>query len=152
MIGMPPSEDLIVALYRLGLVQRAMARHAAAELGSQGFVALSVVHRGAPVRVSDVAEQLAVDLSVASRQVAALVDAGYVTREPDPDDRRALRLRPTADGERALRDSHRRMVATAAAALREWSDDEVAELAFRLGRLRDDFAAAATSSLPGAAT
>jgi DNA-binding MarR family transcriptional regulator len=75
-----------------------------------------------------------------------------VTREADPDDRRALRLRPTADGERALRDSHARMVATATAALREWSDDEVAEMASRLGRLREDFAAAATSSLTGAAT
>jgi DNA-binding MarR family transcriptional regulator len=91
-----------------------------------------------------VAEQLAVNLSVASRQVSALVDAGYVEREPDPDDRRALRLRPSAAGERVLRDSHRRMVATAAAALRDWSDDEVAELASRLGRLREDFAAAAT--------
>jgi DNA-binding MarR family transcriptional regulator len=145
MIGMPPSEDLIVALYRLGLVQRAMARHASAELGSQGFVALTVVHREAPVRVSDVAEQLAVNLSVASRQVSALVDAGYVEREPDPDDRRALRLRPTAEGDRVLRDSHRRMVASATAALRAWTDDEVAELASQLGRLREDFAAVATS-------
>jgi DNA-binding MarR family transcriptional regulator len=146
MVGMPPSEDLVIALYRLGLVQRAMARHAAAELGSQGFVALSVVHREAPVRVSDVAEQLAVNLSVASRQVAALVDAGYVDREPDPDDRRALRLRPTPAGERVLRDSHRRMVATATRALGDWSDGEVGELAAQLGRLREDFAAAATST------
>jgi DNA-binding MarR family transcriptional regulator len=149
---MPPSEDLVIALYRLGLVQRAMARHAAAELGSQGFVALSVVRRDAPVRVCDVAERLAVNLSVASRQVAALVDAGYVAREADPDDRRALRLRPTAEGERVLRESHRRMVATATAALGDWSDEEVADLASRLGRLREDFAAAATSSLTGAAS
>src|ERR1700749_2909139 len=117
MIGMPPSEDLVIALYRLGLVQRAMARHAAAELGSQGFVALSVVRREAPVRVSDVAEQLAVNLSVASRQVAERVAAGYGARGTAPDDRGALRLRPRAEGGRVLRESHRRMVATASTAL-----------------------------------
>ena len=93
---MSASEDLVIALYRLGLVQRSIARHALAELGSQGFTALAVIQRQGPVRVSEVAEQLSVDLSVASRQVAALVLAGYVEREPDPDDRRASRLRPTA--------------------------------------------------------
>src|SRR5918997_4278385 len=110
---MPASEDLVIALYRLGLVQRSIARHALAELGSQGFTALAVIHRLGHARVSDVAEQLSVDLSVASRQVAALVRAGYVEREPDPDDRRASRLKTTAAGTRVLTDSHRRMVDTA---------------------------------------
>ena len=99
---MSASEDLVIALYRLGLVQRSIARNALAELGSQGFTALAVVHRCGPVRVSEVAEQLSVDLSVASRQVAALVLAGYVEREPDPDDRRASRLKTTEPGARVL--------------------------------------------------
>lgn len=139
---MPPSEDLVIALYRLGLVQRSIARHALAELGSQGFTALAVVQREAPVRVSDVAERLSVDLSVASRQVAALVLAGYVHRERDPEDGRAHILSPTAAGTRVLTDSHRRMVATATDALAGWSDGEIAELAAKLERLREDFAAA----------
>jgi DNA-binding MarR family transcriptional regulator len=141
---MPPSEDLVIALYRLGLVQRSIARHALAELGSQGFTALAVIQRHAPVRVSEVAEQLSVNLSVASRQVAALVLAGYVEREPDPEDGRAHALRPTAAGTRVLTDSHRRMVATATTALAGWSDAEIAGLAARLERLREDFAAVAT--------
>jgi DNA-binding MarR family transcriptional regulator len=138
---MPPSEDLVVALYRLGLVQRSIARHALAELGSQGFTALAVVTREGPVRVSEVAERLSVDLSVASRQVAALVLAGYVMRERDPDDRRAHILRATETGARVLTDSHRRMVATATEALAGWSDGEIAGLAAQLERLREDFAA-----------
>jgi DNA-binding MarR family transcriptional regulator len=142
---MSASEDLVIALYRLGLVQRSIARHALAELGSQGFTALAVIHRCGPVRVSEVAEQLSVDLSVASRQVGALVLAGYVEREPDPDDRRATRLRTTAAGARVLSESHRRMVATATDALDGWSQDEVAELAKRLERLREDFAAVASA-------
>ena len=44
-------------------------------------------------------------------------------------------------GERALRDTHERMVAAAAAALPDWSDDELRTLAAQLDRLRDDFAA-----------
>lgn len=141
---MPPSEDLVIALYRLGLVQRSIARHAVAELGSQGFTALAVVQRDAPVRVSEVAEKLSVDLSVASRQVAALVLAGYVQRERDPEDGRAHILSPTEAGTRVLTDSHRRMVATATDALAGWSDAEIAGLAEQLERLREDFAAVAT--------
>jgi DNA-binding MarR family transcriptional regulator len=91
-----------------------------------------------------VAEQLSVDLSVASRQVAALTLAGYVERERDPDDRRATRLRVTEAGARVLTDSHRRMVATATTALSGWSDAELASLASQLERLRADFAAVAS--------
>ena len=138
------SEELVIALYRLGLVQRSIARHALAELGSQGFTALAVVQRQGPVRVSEVADQLSVDLSVASRQVAALVGAGYVEREPDPDDRRATRLRTTEEGARVLSDSHRRMVATATRALSGWSEEEIAGLAAQLERLREDFASVAS--------
>src|SRR4051812_25024861 len=92
-------EDLVKALYRLGLVQREIARHALAELGSQGFVALGAIHVAGPARVSDVARRLRVDLSVASRQVAALTAAGYVRRQPDPEDRRAQLVSLTEAGE-----------------------------------------------------
>jgi DNA-binding MarR family transcriptional regulator len=143
---MPPSEDLVIALYRLGLVQRSIARHALAGLGSQGFTALAVIHRHGPVRVSDVAEHLSVTLPVASRQVAALVLAGHVERETDPEDGRAHRLRASESGTLALHESHRRMVETATAALSGWSDAEIAALAAQLECLREDFAEVATAS------
>ena len=133
-------EDLVISLYRLGLVQREIARHALAELGSQGFTALAIVQRDGPVRVSDVAERLRVDLSVASRQVAALVAAGYAERETDPDDRRSYRITATERGTRVLRESHRRMVEAFARPLAAWPEDEVVALAARLDRLREDFA------------
>ena len=138
-------EDLVKALYRLGLVQREIGRHALAELGSQGFVALGAVHVCGPARVSDVARRLSVDLSVASRQVAALADAGYVRREPDPDDRRAQLVSLTADGERVLRESHRRMVHAFGAALADWSAEDVMALSDGLQRLRDDVAQGAAA-------
>ena len=134
-----PVEDLVKSLYRLGTVQREIARHALAELGSQGFVALGTVHLEGPVRVSDVARRLNVDLSVASRQIAALSLAGYVRREPDPDDRRAQLVSLTAAGERVLGESHRRMVSAFEAVLGDWSADELTSLSDALQRLREDF-------------
>jgi DNA-binding MarR family transcriptional regulator len=133
-------EDLVISLYRLGLVQREIARHALAELGTQGFTALAIVHREGPVRVSDVAEHLRIDLSVASRQVAALVTAGYAEREADPDDRRSYRISATERGTRVLRESHRRMVQAFERPLASWPEDDIVALAAGLDRLREDFA------------
>jgi DNA-binding MarR family transcriptional regulator len=146
-----PVEDLVKSLYRLGTVQREIARHALAELGSQGFVALGTVHLEGPVRVSDVARRLNVDLSVASRQVAALSLAGYVRREPDPDDRRAQFVSLTEAGERVLAESHRRMVSAFDAVLGDWSADDVTALSSALQRLREDFEREPAGTTPSGA-
>jgi DNA-binding MarR family transcriptional regulator len=131
-------EHLVRSLYRLGMVQRELARHALAELGSQGFVALGAIHLHGPVRVSDVAQTLNVALSVASRQVAALERAGYVERDADPDDRRAHRVQTTEAGRKVLEESHRRMVHAFSRALEDWSPEEIAGLSESLERLRAD--------------
>jgi DNA-binding MarR family transcriptional regulator len=136
----PAVEDLVISLYRLGLVQREIARHALAELGTQGFTALAIVHREGPVRVSDVAERLRVDLSVASRQIAALVAEGYARREADDADRRAFRITATERGTRVLGESHRRMVEACERPLAAWPEDDIVALATALDRLRQDFA------------
>jgi DNA-binding MarR family transcriptional regulator len=131
-------EDLVRSLYRLGMVQRELARHALAELGTQGFVALGVIHLHGPVRVSDVAQRLNVALSVASRQVAALERAGYVERGTDPEDGRAVRVSATEAGRTVLEESHRRMVHAFGRALDGWSANEIAALSESLERLRED--------------
>ena len=141
-----PAEQLAVSLYRLGLVHRAIAREALAELGTQGFMALAMIDRHGAMRVSEIAERLHVDLSVASRQVAALVSAGYAARASDPTDGRAQRITITPAGHDVVLDSHRRMVDAFAAALSDWPEDDVVDLAERLDRLRDDFAAATAAT------
>jgi len=144
-----PVEQLVVSLYRLGIVQRAIVREGLAELGSQGFMALALVNRMGPMRVSAIAERLHVDLSVASRQVASLVRAGYAARTADPDDRRAQRIAITPAGEHVVRESHQRLVGAFVAALPDWTEDDLLALAGQLDRLRDDFAAA-TGTTEGA--
>jgi DNA-binding MarR family transcriptional regulator len=133
-------EHLVRQLYGMGVIRREVGRHALAELGSQGFTALAVVHLHGPVRVSEIAQRLVVDMSVASRQVNALIQAGYVQRQPDENDARATLLTITKDGSRVLEESHRRMVHAFGRALDDWSDEDVAALAGGLERLRAAFA------------
>jgi DNA-binding MarR family transcriptional regulator len=142
-------EDLVRSLYRLGMVQRELARHALAELGTQGFVALGVIHLHGPVRVSDVAQRLNVALSVASRQVTALERAGYVERDTDPEDGRAHRVSATDAGRAVLEESHRRMVHAFGRALEGWNAKEITALSESLERLREDVHRDVTDSVKG---
>lgn len=139
-------EDLVKAVYGLGSVRRELSRHALAEIGTQGFTALAAVHLHGPIRVSDVAARLNVDRSVASRQLAALGNAGYVVSETDDEDGRALRLSTTDAGQRALEESHRRMVHVFSHTLADWTDDEIALLTHGVARLNADFEATAPAA------
>jgi DNA-binding MarR family transcriptional regulator len=141
----PPIEALVRQLYGLGMVRRDIERHALAELGTQGFTALAAIQLHGPLRVSEVANRLGVDLSVASRQIASLAAEGYVERREDDRDRRAQMVATTATGRRVLRESHRRMVAAFTRVLEGWSDDDVDALTGGLERLRGDFARLATA-------
>lgn len=137
------TEQLVRELYRLGRVRRELARHAMAELGSQGFNALAALEVDGPQRVSDVADCLVVDLSVASRQINALALAGYVRRDRDPDDGRAYIVSITDAGHRVLTESHRRMVEAFDEAVGHWPRRDVRALSRALARLRGDFDRAA---------
>jgi DNA-binding MarR family transcriptional regulator len=143
-----PIEGLVRQLYGLGMVQRDIGRHAMAELGTQGFTALAVLQVHGPQRVSEVAQRLGVDLSVASRQIGALAAEGYVERREDDRDRRAQMVAVTRAGRRVLRESHRRMVAAFTRVLESWSDEDVDALTGGLERLRHDFARPAAAPDP----
>jgi DNA-binding MarR family transcriptional regulator len=138
-------QNLARAVYELGAVKRDISRLAGFD-HPVGLVPLAAVHRCAPARVKDIAEMLHVDLSVASRQVAALEAAGYVAREPDPDDRRSHRVSPTSAGEAAMRQAHERITSVFAAALADWDEAEMTHLTAALRRLRTDYERAASGS------
>jgi DNA-binding MarR family transcriptional regulator len=131
-------EPLVRAVYGLTALKRDMPRLAGFD-HPIGLVPLAVVNRLAPARVKDVARELHVDFSVASRQVTALESAGYVHREPDPVDRRAQLVTPTDAGRAALERAHVRIVGVFAEALGGWSDAEIDGLTTALTRLRSDY-------------
>jgi DNA-binding MarR family transcriptional regulator len=136
---------LIRAVYELTALKRDLSRIAAFD-HPVGLVPLAVVHRCAPARVRDVADELHVDLSVASRQLAALEAAGYLRRDPDPDDRRSQRVSLTPVGEAALERAHENIVGVFGEILAAWSDEEITSLAGALNRLRADYERVTTSS------
>ena len=122
-------EDLVTALYRLGIVQREIARHALAGLGSQGFTALAVdppLRPRARLRRRRAPAHRPLRREPPGRRPRR---AGYAEREPDPDDRRAYRVAVTELGAEVLRESHRRMVEAFARPLAGWEDDDIAALA-----------------------
>ena len=140
-----PSGQLARQLYGLAAVRRELGKAANADLPGHGFGALVSIRKREHARVSDIASDLQVDLSVASRQVAALVADGFVERQPDPADRRAHVLRVTDAGLAALRDAFIGMVGLIDDALSDWSPADVQDLAAGLGRLVTSFSGAATA-------
>ena len=60
--------------------------------------ALSVIGRRKAVRVSDLAEELAVGLAAASSLVDRMVQRQFITRHSDPDDRRIVLLELSSRG------------------------------------------------------
>jgi len=63
---------------------------------------LAAIHAHAPATLGDVAKAIARGAPAVSRSVDAVVRSGLVERTADPDNRRRLALRLTADGEARL--------------------------------------------------
>jgi len=134
-------ENLVREVYELAAVRRDMWRRAGFEQ-AQTIAALNAVRRLGPVRVSAVADDLSVDISVASRQLSALEERGLVQRTTDPGDGRSRLLAVTDAGLESLGQAHQRMVGVFASTVADWDDDDIAGLAAGLHRLREDYARA----------
>jgi DNA-binding MarR family transcriptional regulator len=94
-----------------------------------------------PLRPGELANRLGVEASHVTRTVQQLQKAGYVTRVPDPDDRRAQRIELTEAGQQAIdrvRDAGARGMQLA---LAEWAPEELGLLATLFHRMVDDFLA-----------
>ncbi|WP_327596372.1 MarR family transcriptional regulator [Streptomyces chartreusis] len=94
-----------------------------------------------PLRPGELAARLGVEASHVTRTVQQLQKTGYVTRVPDPQDRRAQRIELTEPGRRAIvrvRDAGARGMQLA---LADWTPEELRQLATLFHRMVDDFLA-----------
>ena len=103
----PETRDRLTAvLSQLVRTGRHVSSRAAAQLygdlPSFGWPLLVPLERHGNQRCSALAAHAGVDISVASRQLAALERSGYVDRRPDPNDGRASLLSLTDAGAEAL--------------------------------------------------
>ncbi len=113
------------------------------------YAALTRIDETEPIRPTELAEILGIDLSAVSRQVRDLVQASLVERTPDATDQRACRLRLTDDGRALLG----RVRQARQEALRElldgWSDSDQRTLARLVARLADTMETQVSHDSPG---
>ena len=97
--------------------------------------------KAGPLRVSALAEAVHSDVSTVSRQVSTLVDLGFVTRGPDPDDGRAQALSLTDEGDALLTAIRRTATAGSRACSPTGPDDDVASFSAHLRHFASDLEA-----------
>jgi DNA-binding MarR family transcriptional regulator len=90
---------LRVAIARLS---RRLRRHQAAGLTQTQLAALSTVEQSGPLRLGDLAAAEGIAPSTLTRMVAALEEAGFVSRRQDPSDARASTIAITDLGRQTM--------------------------------------------------
>ncbi|WP_427168195.1 MarR family winged helix-turn-helix transcriptional regulator [Streptomyces sp. C1-1] len=146
----PASDEVIEierALTRITYLSTRARRHerlmalAGVPLDRAAVALLRQVADSEPLRPGELATRLGVEASHVTRTVQQLQKSGYVTRVPDPDDRRAQRIELTEAGREAIarvRDAGARGMQLA---LSEWTPEELRQLAGLFHRMVDDFLA-----------
>ncbi|MFE1884356.1 MarR family winged helix-turn-helix transcriptional regulator [Streptomyces diastatochromogenes] len=92
-----------------------------------------------PLRPGELAQRLGVEASHVTRTVQQLQRSGYVTRVPDPDDRRAQRIQLTDAGREAFARIREAGARGMQLALADWQPEELRQLAALFHRMVDDF-------------
>ncbi|WP_330331589.1 MarR family transcriptional regulator [Streptomyces sp. NBC_00536] len=131
--------ELARQLTGIGAVKRDLARTLPAECPPGAAAVLTVLDRHGEMRLSRLAELLAVDISVTSRHVAHVAERGWIARETDPGDGRCRILRLTPAGRALLLELGARHTAALERALGDWSAEDITALTTLLARLRSSF-------------
>jgi len=128
---------VIVRYVQLPRERQLLIDRAGVAIDWAAYPVLRRIELHAPVRLSDLAHVLGIDLSTVSRQVKNLEGLGLVKRDADPRDGRASTLRLTASGRRALDRLHAARRSRMAELLTEWSAEDRGDLALLLTKLAD---------------
>ncbi|WP_275463721.1 MarR family winged helix-turn-helix transcriptional regulator [Streptomyces noursei] len=132
-------EELARQLSAIGAVKREMGRILPQDCPPASAGVLTLLDRHGEMRMSQLAELLAIDMSVTSRHVAHIAERGWIEREPDPADKRSRLLRLTPKGTELLAELAERYTQTLARYLDDWTDTDVGHLIELLARLRTSF-------------
>ncbi|MEU5347926.1 MULTISPECIES: MarR family transcriptional regulator [unclassified Streptomyces] len=132
-------EELARQLSAIGAVKRGLGRVLPHECPAGSAAVLTLLDRHGEMRMSRLAELLAIDMSVTSRHVAHVAERGWIDRSPDPADKRSRILRLTPAGRDMLAELSERYMNALVHYLADWSEDEVDQLNTMLDRLRTSF-------------
>ncbi|MFF9645946.1 MarR family winged helix-turn-helix transcriptional regulator [Kitasatospora aureofaciens] len=98
------------------------------------YPVLSGLARTGPCSAADLAGEIGLDRSGVTRRATRLEEAGLLSREPDPDDRRAILLALTETGQQTVQITRQRLVAIIEASLASWPPEEAQSFAHQLHR------------------
>ncbi|WP_342540252.1 MarR family transcriptional regulator [Heyndrickxia sp. FSL K6-6286] len=127
--------------YEIALLVRLTTAHSP-RLGSLDraeYLLLSQLQKSSPIAINALAEQLLLNLSTASRQIAVLEKKGYIKRFPDPINGRISLIELTEKGTNILKKVQDARSSAYTEMLNEWSPDELIQLKDSLTRLNQDF-------------
>ncbi len=123
-----------VLIRRVRRVIHERARAVDPELQPSSYLMLGYLRDHGPLRASALCTVFDIDKGAISRQVQNLVDLGLVDRTADPDDGRATLISLSDDGTRRLAGVSAERRTEYDGRLRDWSTDDLVDLADRLGR------------------
>jgi len=92
------------------------------------FWLLKNIAANGSMRVTDIAQHANLDVSTVSRHVAQLHKTGLIERTPDPDDRRAQRVRLSETGQQKLSADLRARTALLERSLENWTQEDLDQL------------------------
>jgi DNA-binding MarR family transcriptional regulator len=121
------------SIFRLRVPEHALAEGEVVDRA--GYWLMIRVSEQSPIRLSELADAVELDLSTVSRQMSDLVSKGLVTKVPDPHDGRASLLSLSDRGAAVLEsvsEARRQVLAEVTA---DWSEEERTALAVGLVRL-----------------
>lgn len=142
-----PGLDEVIHAFRVATQRPAYRQRLLAGLGFEGGIAslrllrsverLTDGDRGPAIR--QVANDLGIEHSTASRGVETLVQAELLTRTRCADDQRQARLQLTPRGRDALAEATEHRQQVLAGLVEDWSEEDLQRLTVLLDRLRGSF-------------
>lgn len=121
--------ELSELVSRIRLFLRRTAESVSPGLTPAHFKVLNIITRRGPITLSKLTEHFGVDKSLLSRAVRELESLEFITRTPDPDDRRSQLLSTTAFGQERLDAARQSDENRLVGALSAWDVTDVERLA-----------------------
>ncbi|HYI55628.1 MAG TPA: MarR family winged helix-turn-helix transcriptional regulator [Microlunatus sp.] len=128
----PAADAMLSALMTVGRLMR--QRQADDQLDPGMFWLLKTIAHKGPMRISDLATAVHLDVSTVSRHVAQVERTGLVARTADPADGRAQLVGITDDGQQLLDQAFQRRRDLLESTLSGWEPDDIVEFERLLGK------------------
>jgi DNA-binding MarR family transcriptional regulator len=132
--------SLVVRNVRQPRLGRFIGRRVGISLGGAYPGILPYISRAQPVRVSDLAQMMQVEIPTVSRQLKSLSERGLIARSPHPDDGRSTLVSFTPTGRTVYDRLFDAWLLTLDEVLAEWPDAEVVAFASHLRRFGEALA------------